>query len=210
MTSSLLEKYKNKKEKIEERLDEFKSVWKNLDRDIFSELCFCICTPQSKAVYCDRAVSSLTKSGVLFSGKYDQIRNGLKGVRFPNNKAKYIFEARCMFYKDGSLKIKDKLDISNILKCREWLVNNVKGLGYKEASHFLRNIGFGKDLAILDVHILNNMKKFSIINEIPKSITKKLYYSLENDLRVFATNKNIPMDALDLLFWSLETGEIFK
>ena len=54
------------------------------------------------------------------------------------------------------------------------------------------------------------MKKFSIINEIPKSITKKLYYSLENDLRVFATNKNIPMDALDLLFWSLETGEIFK
>ena len=210
MTSNLFEKYKSKKEKIEERLGEFKSVWKNSDRDIFSELCFCICTPQSKAVYCDRAVSSLSKSGVLFSGKCDQIRNGLKGVRFPNNKARYIFEARNMFYKDSSLKIKDKLDISNILKCREWLVNNVKGLGYKEASHFLRNIGFGQDLAILDVHILKNMKKFSIITEIPKSITKKAYYYLENDLRGFATNKNIPMDALDLLFWSLETGEIFK
>ncbi|GAJ17855.1 unnamed protein product, partial [marine sediment metagenome] len=33
---------------------------------------------------------------------------------------------------------------SNIdeIKLREWVVKNFKGLGYKEASHFLRNIGY--------------------------------------------------------------------
>jgi N-glycosylase/DNA lyase len=89
-------------------------------------------------------------------------------------------------------------------------VRNVKGIGYKEASHFLRNIGFGQHLAILDVHILRNMVRYGVIESVPKNISRSVYLELENKLKGFAKKIGIPMDELDLLFWSSETGEIFK
>lgn len=83
-------------------------------------------------------------------------------------------------------------------------------MGYKEASHFLRNIGLADDLAILDRHILKNLKIFGIIEEIPKSLSKKKYLEIEEKMRNLANEVNIPLSHLDLLFWSKETGEIFK
>jgi N-glycosylase/DNA lyase len=93
---------------------------------------------------------------------------------------------------------------------RDWLVRNIKGIGYKEASHFLRNIGFGGRLAILDVHILRNLVKFGVLREIPKSLSRGKYIELERKAGRFADKAGIPMDHLDLLFWSEQTGMIFK
>lgn len=95
-------------------------------------------------------------------------------------------------------------------KARDLLVKNIKGLGYKEASHFLRNIGYGDELAILDVHIMKNMANLKIIKSIPKSITRKQYLLMEKKLRVFSRKSGIPLNELDLLLWSKETGEVFK
>jgi N-glycosylase/DNA lyase len=210
MTQGLVSEYSEKKKLIKKRLKEFKAVWKKPDRKIFSELCFCICTPQSRAIYCDKAITGLEKSGVLYRGNARQIKAGLKAVRFPNNKSKYIVEARRIFTENGSLRIKKKLDVKDAHKSRVWLVRNVKGLGLKEASHFLRNIGLGEELAILDVHILKNMVKCGIIKEIPKCVSAKCYHSLEEKLKKFSEKINIPLAELDLLFWSSETGEVFK
>ncbi|MGB2600662.1 MAG: N-glycosylase/DNA lyase [Candidatus Omnitrophota bacterium] len=210
MMRELTENHSRKKRKIKARLKEFKKVWEKPDKKVFSELCFCICTPQSKAVYCDKAVSGLEKKGVLFKGTRSQIRVGLTAVRFPNNKAKYIFETRGLFNSGGSIRIKEKIDTNDIPGTRDWLVRNVKGIGYKEASHFLRNIGFGQHLAILDVHILRNMVRYGVIESVPKNISRSVYLELENKLKGFAKKIGIPMDELDLLFWSSETGEIFK
>ncbi|MGD2278480.1 MAG: N-glycosylase/DNA lyase [Candidatus Omnitrophota bacterium] len=206
----LKKEYNKKKQKMKKRLKEFSQAWKKSDKKIFSELCFCICTPQSNAVYCDKAVADLEKSGVLYNGNRRQVRARLKAVRFPNNKSRFIIEARGLFTEKGRLKIKEKIDAGDIKGTRHWLARNVKGLGLKEASHFLRNIGLGKDLAILDVHVLKNMVKYRIIREAPKSISEKTYLALEEKIRKFAASKRIPMDELDLLFWSMETGEIFK
>lgn len=93
---------------------------------------------------------------------------------------------------------------------REWLVGKVLGIGMKEASHFLRNIGLGKDLAILDRHILINLKEYDVIKEIPRYITRKVYIDIEDKMKKFSKLMSIPMDELDLLFWSKETGMIFK
>ena len=84
------------------------------------------------------------------------------------------------------------------------------GLGYKEASHFLRNIGLGEEFAILDRHILRNLARLKVIPEVPVSITKKRYLEIEEKLRRFAADIGIPVAELDLLFWSKETGWIFK
>lgn len=210
MAKELMLKYKNRQKEIRKRLGEFKKAWDGSEKQIFTELCFCICTPQSKAVYCDKAVKALAKSGSLFSGDVQAVREGLVAVRFPNNKARFIVESRQLFLEKGEIRIKDKLDLSRIKDTRDWLVRNVKGIGFKEASHFLRNIGFGRHLAILDVHILKNMVRFGVIKEIPKSINRKKYFDLEQKLEKFARAIKIPMEELDLLFWSEQTGMVFK
>lgn len=93
---------------------------------------------------------------------------------------------------------------------REWLVENVKGLGYKEASHFLRNIGLGEELAILDRHILKNLLLLGVIAELPRSPTKRLYLEIEKEMAAFSSRTGIPMGQLDLLLWYKEAGEVFK
>jgi len=198
----LLDQYKNKKSEIKKRLLEFERAGKGSEKDIFSELCFCILTPQSKAVYCDKAVKELKRSGLLLKGTKASVKSLLKGVRFPNNKASYLISARRCF--------PPKIDTDNPINAREWLVKNIKGIGYKEASHFLRNIGYGKNLAILDVHILKNLKKAGILKKIPKTISKKTYLAIEDRMRRLSSRLSIPMDEIDLLFWSRETGYVFK
>lgn len=208
--NKLLLEYKKRKTQIKQRLNDFKDIHKSNDNNIFSELCFCLLTPQSKAIYCDKAVKELKKSGLLFKGRSNSIRKYLSKVRFPNNKAKFIVEARHVLKNGSALDIKSKFSLNNIFNIREWLVKNIKGLGYKEASHFLRNIGLGRNLAILDVHILKNLKEFGIIKNVPKSITKNNYIKIENKVRDFSKTIKIPMEELDLLFWAKETGYIFK
>ena len=202
--------YSKKKQKIKERLKEFDDVGKTGDEEIFEELCFCLFTPQSKAVSCDKAVRELKKSSLLLKGDKRAVRNRLKGVRFPNNKAGYLITARRTFRNGRSIDIKGRLNTDNIFSTRDWLVENIKGLGYKEASHFLRNIGLGRDLAILDVHILKNLKRYGVIDKIPTSISKKNYLEIEEKMKVFSKKIDIPFEELDLLFWSNQTGIIFK
>jgi N-glycosylase/DNA lyase len=92
---------------------------------------------------------------------------------------------------------------------RLWLVNQVRGLGWKEASHFLRNVGH-RDLAILDRHILRNLIRTGVLRRLPKTLTAKRYAAIEAKFRDFAGQVGIPMDELDLLFWSMETGTVLK
>jgi N-glycosylase/DNA lyase len=203
--------YKKRKNSIKKRLEDFKAVYEKGDRDVFGELCFCLFTPQAKAVSCDKAVKELKEKGLLLGGRREEIREVLKGkVRFQNNKAGYCVSARELFKGSKGVKIKDMLDPKDNFNTREWLVKNVKGFGYKEASHFLRNIGMGRDLAILDVHILRNLARYGVIDKAPKTLTKKNYLALEEKMRLFSKKIEIPLEELDLLFWSRETGYIFK
>jgi len=206
----LLRDYVKKKEEIKSRLKDFEDSYKRDDKHVFSELCFCILTPQAEAVECGKAIKELKANGLLFNGQPKAISLYIKAARFLNKKAEFIVNARELFRKNKSFSIKNCINQKDIFKTREWLVGNIKGIGYKEASHFLRNIGFGKDIAILDVHILKNLKNHGVINKIPKSLTKKEYLNIENKLRVFCKKINIPMDELDLLFWSKETGFVYK
>ncbi len=203
--------YKEKQDAIQKRLQEFKQVMQWKDEDVFAELCFCLLTPQSSAKVCWDAVGRLRQQTLLLKGGPEELVPLLKDVRFGDSKARYIVEARNTFSKDNRLGLKSRItSFYNPFELREWLVENVKGLGYKEASHFLRNVGLGEEFAILDRHILRNLNRLGVIPEIPATITKKRYLEMEEKLRRFATEIGIPMADLDLLFWSKETGWIFK
>lgn len=206
-------KYFEIKDDIEKRLKEFKEVWEKGDnKDIHVELSFCILTPQSKAVNAWKAITTLRDNGLLFSGSAEEMVEYLNIVRFKNNKAKYLVELREKMKDDeGKIITKDFfLKFQDIKEAREWIVKNIKGMAYKEASHFLRNVGFGQEISILDRHILRNLVRLEVIDEVPKSITPKLYLEIEKKMKDYCSYVNISMDSLDLLLWYLEAGEIFK
>jgi N-glycosylase/DNA lyase len=116
-------------------------------------------------------------------------------------------EARKMFIHKGKLKIKERIEeLEDPREIRDWLVANVKGLGLKEASHFLRNIGMGKDLAILDRHILKNLVNFGVISKLSETLSKKKYLDIEKKMKEFSRDVKIPLAHLDLLLWYKEAG----
>ncbi|WP_028855540.1 N-glycosylase/DNA lyase [Psychrilyobacter atlanticus] len=207
------EVYKRIKPLIEARIDGYKSIWFNgNNEDVHVELAFCILTPQSKARGAEKAIDGMRNAGVFWTGIEDDLIPYLNVVRFKNTKAKNLVILR-EFMKDeeGRIITKTLVDkMGDVFEKRIWLVKNIKGIGYKEASHFLRNIGFGDEIAILDRHILKNIMRLEVIDEIPKTITPKKYLEIEKKIEKYCREIEIPMDHFDLLLWYLEAGEVFK
>ena len=134
---NIQQEYQSKKRAILERLWEFKRVKND---DLFYEMCFCLLTPQSNAINADSCIRRLKQLDFLHNDvNQEEIKSILKGnIRFHNNKSRYLLEL-----KDKYLWIKEKLnEIEDIRIKRDFLVINVLGLGLKEASHYLRNIGY--------------------------------------------------------------------
>lgn len=209
----LMEIYENIKPDIEKRLDEFREVWNKGDnKSIHLELSFCILTPQSKAVNAWEAITNLNRDGLIWNGEKEEIALYLNKVRFKNNKADNLVRLREQMKNDkGEIATKDIFEgMGKVEEKRDWIVKNIRGMSFKEASHFLRNVGFGDDIAILDRHILRNMVRLGIIEEIPKTITPKRYMEMEEKLKKYSKKIKIPMDHIDLLLWYKEAGEIFK
>ena len=186
-TEELTSLYNSKKGQIKTRLYEFEMVWRHADRKkIFMELAFCILTPMSKGKSCWDAVENMVKDGALFKKNTGEITTYLAGARFINKKSMYIVEAREKFYLGKKKSLKAIIEnIGEENEAREWLVKNIKGIGYKEASHFLRNIGFAQDMAILDRHILKNLKLAGVIKDIPSSLSRGRYLDIEKKMRIF-------------------------
>ncbi len=188
---------------IDDRLKEFKILNKKGSNEWFSELCFCLLTANSKAQTAIKIQDYLAPQGFIDKNE-SQLAEIIRsfGHRFHNTKAKYIVLARK--YIDIKNVLKEYLKISTEV-ARDFLVKNIKGLGYKEASHFLRNIGYS-DVAIIDRHIIRFLYKYKLIEYIPKIINKKIYLELEAILKKF----NIALDKLDLILWYHMTGKILK
>jgi N-glycosylase/DNA lyase len=204
--------YNSKRQEIRLRLNEFRKIWKKeTTKEIFAELVFCILTPQANGKLCWSAVDNMTRKGVLFTGDRGQIVKEVRSARFIHKKSAYIVEAREKFLLNSKVSLKSIISqIGDGYKAREWLVQNTKGIGYKEASHFLRNIGFEQNLAILDRHIVRNLQFVGVIKEIPSSLSKGRYFDIEKRMMEFSKAIHIPMSYLDLVMWYKETGEIFK
>lgn len=181
------------------------------EKRTFAELAFCLLTPQSNAVNCWSAVRNMKRNRVLFEGSAGDISEYIACARFRNKKAEYIVLARELLTESGKISIKKKLsELKSPRSAREWFADSIKGMGYKESSHFLRNVGKGRGLAILDRHILRNLNSLGIIPGAPESLTRKKYLEIEKEMIDYTEQKGIPLNHLDLLLWFKETGKFFK
>ncbi|HEC94513.1 MAG TPA: N-glycosylase/DNA lyase [Thermoplasmatales archaeon] len=191
------------KKLVDTRIREFKGIGVGSSDVIFKELCFCILTANFNAEKCMRIQREVGDGFLTFSEKKLAERLKELGHRYPNTRAKYISDAR--EYKDS---LKDIIHSLNGEELREWLVKNIKGVGYKEASHFLRNVGFD-DFAIVDFHIIDILAEHDLI-ERPKVLTRKKYLEIEQMLKEIAKGLNLSLAELDLYLWYMETGKILK
>ena len=205
------EVYKKFKINIDEAIKGYANTINYEEKDYFAEIAFCILTPQSKARNAWAAIEKLKENGLLYTGNEEDIVEYLNVVRFKNNKAKYLIELRNLMTRNGKLDSKNILkEIGDVFEKRNWILKNIKGMGLKEAAHVLRNLGYGRYLAILDRHVLKNLMELGVIKEIPKTLTPKIYFEIEEKMKEYSKYANIPMDALDLVFWSQQAGEVFK
>jgi len=208
--SRLKETYEEIKDIIAGRIEEFKSVWRSGDGGrILEEMTFCLLTPQSKARAGWNAVLCMKSRG-LFGDEDADVLECLRGVRFANTKAKRVKLLWSRFGADNVIEYLRGIGLpDDWFAARESLIRDINGYGYKEASHFLRNIGF-TELSILDRHILRRLVEYGVLDDVPKTLTRKRYLDIEQRMFDFADRIGIPIDHLDLLFWYMAAGEVFK
>ena len=190
---------------VSQRVQEFKELGRKGNKEWFSELCFCILTANSTAKLGIKIQRELGGKGFLELSEAE-LRKKLRqlGHRFPNTRARFIVEAR--EFSNIKTIIKNFKDAQ---QAREWLQRNIKGIGWKESSHFLRNVGFS-DVAILDRHVLAVLNEHKLIDEVPRSLACGRYLEIEEKLRKFARDLNISLDKLDLYLWYMKTGDVLK
>ncbi len=186
------------------RIHEFRENGNKSTDEIYKELCFCILTAKFNAEKCIRIQKEIDDDFLTLSES--QLAKKLKELshRYPNTRAKYIVDARMC-----KEQIKERVSShGDKQELRDWLVVNIRGIGYKEASHFLRNIGFN-DFAIIDFHIIDLLMRFGLIKK-PKNIGKKKYLAIEKALKKMSEELNMNLAELDLYMWYHETGKILK
>lgn len=199
---------------IRTRLAEFREIWRSgSDARLWEELVFCIFTAGASAHMGLRAVETVRP--LLLDGKPEEMTRALKSAgahRFPVERPGYIVVTRDYLRERCGMKLRQALEeFSDPLERRDWLAQDarVKGLGYKEASHFLRNIGLTGH-AILDKHVLRCLADLDVIDTPKPPTTRARYLEVEQKLRSFAREIRIDFDELDLVLWSIKTGEVLK
>jgi N-glycosylase/DNA lyase len=197
---------------IRQRLAEFDAIWQNgTNEKLWEEMVFCFFTGGCSAKMGLRSVEAVRQ--ILITGDHEELMNALVGKhRYPRARAGYIVASREFLQEHCELNLREKLEsFDDDLERRDWLVKEkrIKGLGYKEASHYLRNIGF-KGYAILDKHILRSLAELGYIDDPTPPSTRTKYLATEQKLKALGKNLKIDFDELDLVLWSLKTGEILK
>lgn len=152
---------------------------------------------------------------LLASGRRQQMTEALvnaRAHRYPSSRPGYVEVTRDYLQRHCSMRLREQLrSFGDPLERRDWLAKEpgIKGLGYKESSHFLRNVGF-KGYGILDKHVLRCLAEVSVVDSAKPPTTRRRYLEIETAMREFARDVRIDFDELDLVLWSMKTGEILK
>jgi N-glycosylase/DNA lyase len=199
---------------IRKRLREFREVWRaGSDARLWEELVYCIFTAGASAKMGLRSVEAVRP--LLKNGKPKAMTRALVAAgahRFPNARPEYVVTTRDYLKVECAMRLRDRLtSFASPVARRDWLASErrIKGLGYKESSHFLRNIGF-KGYAILDKHIVRCLAELGVIDSPKPPATRSRYLEAETRMQRFASDVGIDFDELDLVLWSMKTGEILK
>ncbi|KKL75421.1 hypothetical protein LCGC14_2055060 [marine sediment metagenome] len=134
-----------------------------------------------------KANDMTTRKGIKrFKAKEITARLRWAGYRFPTQQAE-----RIKAFGDNPINLR--------IATREQLVDEVKGIGMKLASFFLRNTR-GEEYAVLDVHTLRWLQEQ---HKFPKKVWRKMsYYDREKQFAMDAEFLGKSVMELDLQIWN--------
>ena len=122
--------------------------------------------------------------------------------RFPNASARHLRRTYESLGRDLRSLRRILVEARSGKAARARLMAVVSGFGPKQASSFLRNIGYCSDLAILDVHVLRYMSYRRLCSgtvEAPRSLRD--YEPLEDRLLAFSRGRGISLERFDIAIW---------
>ena len=200
----LLELYELRGEEIRSRLLEFKETFQKADDlQIFHELSFCILSSgvgPKIAGQCMRAIGEK-----LAEGEENELLSRIETIhKYAENASRYIVSTREYLKEEHGFLLKSLISsFEDRVERRDFFAKNpeIKGLGYMQASHFLRNLGFS-GYAILDRNNLASLSELGIIGKTKYPLTKRRYLETENLMTEAAHELGISLDEFDLLLWS--------
>jgi len=214
----ITESYLSKKNEIDSKLESFRELRGSSEERKFKELVFVILSSQTQAEKAWDACEILERKDLLMEGSVEEISQVLEeeGVSYPENKSKFIVSNRDKLSQptlqnpEKSLKINQKIKEEDLQNTRKWFAENIEGISWKGASHFLRNIGYGNGFAIISGHISMQMHELGLTKSPDPPKNKKEYFEREKELQKLAEDLDIDIKALDLVLWSAKTGNVFK
>lgn len=205
LPSELLEMFHQIRPQIHERLLSFKNV---PFHQYFYELCFCICTPMTKAQNAMKVQQKLMDLNFKENDidLYKIVRGNSHYIRFHNKKIVYLQDMKRNF----SIVEEILRSIDDVMRLREKLSKTVQGLSFKESSHFLRNIG-KEGVAIIDRHTFRNLQQLGVVDlETKYPTSKNAYLRIEELWKEFSQFVNISVEEMDFLFFYNQTKTILK
>jgi len=195
------------------------------ENKLLSELVLCILSSQEKYEVALAMMKSLRKENILripknkseFREIKSEIETTLKNpVCFKSNEKEY--SRRLRFFVKKAEYIIDTLEniylnnltIKGILKQKDCIqetrmniISYSCGLGPKQASMFLRNIGYHSEFAVLDKHVIDYMRIMGLTCVSDNNFSNiSAYQKIETKLKSYADAYNVNLLHLDLAIWT--------
>jgi N-glycosylase/DNA lyase len=180
------------------------------------ELVSCLLGSQVRAESANLAADRLRSSGLLSDERWaaidapfeGEIRECLSGhgdnrerpsYRFPALRARQLTELRDRL---AVRPLRSYLLLSaDVCDVRRHLVRELPGIGPKQASMFLRNVGVSYDLAVLDVHVLRFLWLIEVLPEVVSISALATYERIEAKAREYAASVGRAVGHLDWAIW---------
>lgn len=193
------------------------------DQDLWYELCLCILSSNVPYELARSALFHLIKNNYLQLDWINEtedsqqiiarelskpiflpkkVDGSCRKYRFPNVRSKNISSAARIIYSEEGWIRKTLSCSKSEEETRRKITENIPGIGLKESSHYLRNIKFSNQLAIIDSHVVSFLKEINIIEkDHVKTITPKIYAQLEKYLLNICESYGLNMSIFDMAIW---------
>ncbi|OUS19520.1 hypothetical protein A9Q95_14720 [Rhodobacterales bacterium 59_46_T64] len=200
---------------IQQRVD--RATVRGDERSLWWELSCCVLSSQVPYSLATAAADAIEQSNFLLDPAYDErlavrlesvLRKPLsiagkhRNYRFPSAKAAQLAGIHQRVHHEAAT-LSALLDgFATAGDARKWLVDFAPGLGPKQASMFLRNIGISYDLAVIDRHVLQYMELTGVLQKNAGAINSLARYrNAEATLRTHADAVTCSVGIMDWAIW---------